>query len=442
MLDLLSDCIEHGHNPYCPPALIQGSIMSPADSDTHDHGPPRAPRQSPTDPPPRSAFATLAIWTVALPTPGINSFSGAVAGIASGIVTCPLDVIKTKLQAQSSFFPRDLAHTGMRPPAMYKGMLGTAKTIIRQDGVRGMYRGLGPMLLGYLPTWAVYMAVYDSSREWFYTHRAGGGGGDGGDKWLPRIYASITAGACSTLATNPIWVIKTRLMSQISRSATDGARTPWHYHNTLHAARTMYRTEGIAAFYSGLAPALLGLTHVAIQFPLYEYFKQRFTGLEMGEVPGEQGKSVNNILGILGATLVSKVSATSATYPHEVLRTRLQTQQRHHQPEAASTPGIGPLHHSEGLTSKAKRIGTTDGMSYRPRYRGVIQTCRIILQEEGWRAFYNGMGTNMIRAIPAAMTTMLTFESVKAALGRLQEDGRAFVRDDEDRWNRAHRKWS
>jgi len=48
-------------------------------------------------------------------------------------------------------------------------MLNTAQIIWKEDGLRGMYRGLGPMLLGYLPTWAVYMAVYDSSREYYYT---------------------------------------------------------------------------------------------------------------------------------------------------------------------------------------------------------------------------------------------------------------------------------
>lgn len=307
---------------------------------------------------------------------------------------------------------------------------------MRQDGLKGMYRGLGPMLLGYLPTWAVYMAVYDSSREWFVLHRFGA---REGDKWLPRIYASLVAGACSTIVTNPIWVIKTRLMSQVSRSATDGHRTPWHYHNTLDAARKMYRAEGIGAFYSGLAPALLGLTHVAIQFPLYEYFKQKFTGLEMGEAPTDERQSWSNVVGILSATLLSKVCATSATYPHEVLRTRLQTQQRNLQPE--STNGVSGSHHSQKMSS-ARKLGTSDGMHYQPRYTGILNSCRIILREEGWRAFYNGMGTNMIRAIPAAMTTMLTFESMKGAIANLQEEGRAIRREEEEGWQRVNRKWS
>ena len=384
-------------------------------------------------------FPSLAVWTTHRSPASVNSFSGAVAGMASGIVTCPLDVIKTKLQAQGSFSNPGLKHKSPPTSAVYHGMVGTARTIIRQDGFKGMYRGLGPMLLGYLPTWAVYMAVYDSSREWFYDHHYGV---SEGDKWLPRIYASVLAGACSTFVTNPIWVIKTRLMSQVSRSASDGTHTPWHYNNTLDAFRKMYRAEGMAAFYSGLAPALLGLTHVAIQFPLYEYFKQRFTGVEMGATPTDNHNTWHSTAGILSATLLSKVCATTATYPHEVLRTRLQTQQRHVHPESSGN-GVHSSHHSENLRMSSKRaVGSSDGMPYQPRYKGVIRTCRVILQEEGWRAFYNGMGTNMIRAVPAAMTTMLTFESVKGAIGRMQEEGNAIRQEEEESFAKQNRKWS
>jgi solute carrier family 25 folate transporter 32 len=98
-----------------------------------------------------------------MPDASINSFCGAMGGIASGIVTCPLDVIKTRLQAQGSFRRNPHPKRGM----LYHGMIGTARTIWKEDGIRGMYRGLGPMLLGYLPTWAVYMTVYDMSREYY-----------------------------------------------------------------------------------------------------------------------------------------------------------------------------------------------------------------------------------------------------------------------------------
>lgn len=109
-----------------------------------------------------SLFPNLALRCAHVPKTSVNAFCGAAAGIASGIVTCPLDVIKTRLQTQDSFRPR----THPRPTrAVYNGLVGTARIIWSHDGFRGMYRGLGPMLLGYVPTWATYMSVYDIVKE-------------------------------------------------------------------------------------------------------------------------------------------------------------------------------------------------------------------------------------------------------------------------------------
>lgn len=215
-------------------------------------------------------------------------------------------------------------------------------------------------------------------------------------------------------------------MSQVSPQASQEHRPPWQYKGTFDAFRKMYRSEGVLSFYSGLAPALLGLTHVAIQFPLYEYFKTKFTGLEMGQAAE---KEEVHWVGVLGATILSKMCATSATYPHEVLRTRLQTQQRslpsasHN--EISFRGGLTGVHHH----TRPPGTASSDGMINIPRYRGVIKTCRVILKEEGWRAFYNGMGTNMVRAVPAAVTTMLTYESLRSIHRRLKIEGEEIERE-------------
>lgn len=227
------------------------------------------------------------------------------------------------------------------------------------------------------------------------------------------------------MVTNPIWVIKTRLMSQSLRSDSEGFRAPWRYRNTWDAARKMYKSEGIRSFYSGLTPALLGLTHVAIQFPLYEYLKMAFTGYGIGEHP-DTGSS--HWLGISFATFLSKVCASTITYPHEVLRTRLQTQQRSSPvsspEEIAFRGGFGQLENS----GRPAAAASSDGMPNRPRYRGVIRTCQTILHEEGWRAFYSGIGTNLFRAVPAAMTTMLTYEYLRKHIHKLQQEGEKKLR--------------
>lgn len=81
--------------------------------------------------------------------------AGAGAGLVSSIATCPLDVVKTTLQAQS--VPRGAPG--------YEGVTKTCIRIYRQSGVRGFYRGLGPTVAGYLPTWGIYFTVYDFIKD-------------------------------------------------------------------------------------------------------------------------------------------------------------------------------------------------------------------------------------------------------------------------------------
>ncbi|RSL38026.1 hypothetical protein CEP53_015250 [Fusarium sp. AF-6] len=190
-----------------------------------------------------------------------------------------------------------------------------------------MYRGMGPLLLGYLPTWAIWFTVYQHSKVTLpqsYPHLSSRPN-------AVNILSSIAAGTASTVVTNPIWTVKVRLMSQAYRPCRSRLfrkrriyRPHWHYHSTLDAAYKMYTTEGMGAFYSGLGAALLGLSHVAVQFPTYEYLKTKFTGKGMGASRDDEAEWVS----ILSASVLSKIAASGVTYPHEVIRTRLQTQRR------------------------------------------------------------------------------------------------------------------
>lgn len=223
------------------------------------------------------------------------------------------------------------------------------------------------------------------------------------------------------MTTNPIWVIKTRMMAQSNyRGASEYNRAPWHYANTFDAARKMYQAEGLRSFYSGLTPALAGIAHVAIQFPLYEFLKTRFIGLGVGPHESAEDRQ-SHFYGLSLAVFLSKITASTATYPHEVVRTRLQTQQR---APPQTSPGDLAYRgsHATGY-SRPPGTASSDGMINTLRYRGTIQTCKTILAEEGWRGFYAGLGTNLIRAVPSAMTTILTFEYLKAAILTNQEQG-------------------
>ena len=113
-------------------------------------------------------------WAVRASDSQFNALAGATGGFVSGVVTCPLDVIKTKLQAQGGFAAAQKhlhGDAGAAQARVYRGLLGTGSIIWREEGIRGMYRGLGPIILGYLPTWAVWFTVYNKSKEWLSKDR-------------------------------------------------------------------------------------------------------------------------------------------------------------------------------------------------------------------------------------------------------------------------------
>ena len=83
------------------------------------------------------------------------------------------------------------------------------------------------------------------------------------------------------------------------------------------------------------------------------------------------------------------------------------------------------MYRGSGDSGRPPGGASSDGMVNQLRYRGTIQTCRSIMAEEGWRGFYAGLGTNLIRAVPSAMTTILTFEYLKKELFSDRESGRA-----------------
>eukprot|EP00951_Prasinocladus_malaysianus_P008955 scaffold65197_cov26-Prasinocladus_malaysianus.AAC.2 len=89
---------------------------------------------------------------------------------------------------------------------------------------------------------------------------------------------------------------------------------PWQqkkYKGTFHALKSIAKYEGLAGLYSGLGPSLIGIAHVAVQFPLYEASKAYIA--DKYNIPTSQ----LGTLQLMGASALSKMVASTATYPHE-----------------------------------------------------------------------------------------------------------------------------
>lgn len=275
-------------------------------------------------------------------------------GVLAATFVCPLDVIKTRFQVHG------LPKLGS---GSIKGslILGSLEQIIRKEGVRGMYRGLSPTVLALLPNWAVYFSVYEQLKGLLCSNADG----DQLSVGANMIAASV-AGAATTIVTNPLWVVKTRFQTQGMRASA----IP--YQGTMSALMRIAREEGIRGLYSGLVPALAGISHVAIQFPAYEKIKMYLAA---------RGNTTTDTLSagdVAIASSISKIVASTLTYPHEVVRSRLQEQ---------------------GFHSEMK-------------YKGALDCVKQVFQKEGIPGFYRGCATNLLRTTPAAAITFTSFEMI------------------------------
>lgn len=181
-----------------------------------------------------------------------------------------------------------------------------------------------------------------------------------------HLLSAVTAGATSNFVMSPLWVIRTRMQLYGRR-----------YTSYQHAFSTLLKTEGVSALYRGFSASLWGTSEAAIHFMLYE--KLKHTQRE------RTGRELTPLQYTLTAGL-SKLVASVATYPHERVRVLMR--------EIPKAGGV-------------------------PKYRGMVQSLRLVAKEEGWRALYRGMGCHLARTVPNTALMFLSYELISKRLEAL-----------------------
>jgi len=226
------------------------------------------------------------------------------------------------------------------------------------EGVSGLFKGLGPNLMGVAPSRAIYFWAYSTAKRNI-------------DASLPRanrdtpfvhVVSAMSAGFSASTLTNPIWLIKTRL--QLDRAS--GKRTL----SIRKCVKQIYNERGALSFWRGVTPSYWGISETVIHFVIYESLKKRLAAYQNKRK--EDKKTFIDFAGFMLCGACSKFCATCIAYPHEVARTRLREQGK--------------------------------------RYRSFWQTLGVVYREEGRRGLYRGLGTQLMRQIPNTAIMMSTYE--------------------------------
>ena len=347
-----------------------------------------------------------------------HMIAGTAGGLVSTVALYPLELIKTRMQvsdvriaapgrlasgsaAMSSSVVR--AHAMAGP---YSSLYSSARTVLKQEGLAGFYKGVVPAVVASAGSWGAYFYLYEYSKKRKLRYNRQHGIDSGGKLGVTdHLLSGVEAGVTLVFAFNPLWLIKTRLALQGACLGDQGglAAQP-QYSGAYHAFRTIIREEGVAGLYKGILPALFLTSHGAVQFATYEKLKV----LSEVHLSQESRESAPWAVAVLCGG-VSKIIASTVTYPYQVIKSRLQQRD-----ELVASPSSGAP--NKGVVSPATATTTTTIL--KPRYEGTADCVRKIWRQEGLAGYFRGVVPNALKVAPSAALTFVVYEETLRALAR------------------------
>ncbi|CAG2172304.1 unnamed protein product [Oppiella nova] len=246
-------------------------------------------------------------------TPVQRLMSSCMGATVTALCTTPLDVVKTRLQAQQK--DSLTANSGQKVGAGRHAVKGSAVVanrlnghfgetfemfvkISRTEGLTSLWSGLPATLVMAVPATALYFAVYDELRESLnrslqLAHQP---------VWVPVLCGGV-ARTLTAITVSPIEMIRTKLQSKHMT-----------YRQVGRALDTLVRTQGYQSLWRGLSATILRVVPFScIYWANYEFLKSRFNDTL-------QPTFMVSFLCGAGAGTVASV----ATIPFDVVKTHRQ----------------------------------------------------------------------------------------------------------------------
>lgn len=316
----------------------------------------------------------------------------------SNLCTYPLDLIITRLQIQRQL-PKDPARAASD---QYQSIPDAVRKIYETEGgVAGFYTGLLPDTGKTIADSFLFFLAYSFLRQRRIAARSAAGS-EAVVIALPvldELGIGLIAGSCTKLLTTPISNIVTRKQTAAltrakstlspTETAERGSSRP-RVPSTAEIAHDIMEEKGFTGFWSGYSAALVLSLNPSLTFFLFQTFKRLLLPRSRRENP------LPSATFLLAA--ISKVCASSVTYPFSVAKARTQV----------STPDASASSISTDTNQDEKPPTSSPTQTSRRVARSTIfSTLSNIIQSEGPAVLYSGLPLELLKSFLSHGTTMI-----------------------------------
>ncbi|XP_054795677.1 probable envelope ADP,ATP carrier protein, chloroplastic [Prosopis cineraria] len=287
--------------------------------------------------------------------------AGAVAGAAAKTVTAPLDRIKILMQTHG-------VRVGQESAKKAINFIEAVTVIGKEEGIKGYWKGNLPQVIRVIPYSAVQLFAYEIYKKLFRRK-------DGELSVVGRLAAGACAGMTSTFVTYPLDVLRLRLAVEPG------------YQTMSQVALSMLREEGLASFYYGLGPSLIGIApYIAVNFCVFDLLKK--------SLPEKYQKRTETslITAVLSASL-----ATLTCYPLDTVRRQMQLR---------GTP-----------------------------YKTVLDALSGIVAREGVIGLYRGFVPNALKTLPNSSIRLTTYDFIKRVIAASEKEFQTITEENRQKQN-------
>ncbi|CDS36873.1 calcium binding mitochondrial carrier protein [Echinococcus multilocularis] len=304
--------------------------------------------------------------------------AGGTAGVVSRTCTAPIDRLKVMRQVYGYKHKQS-------------GFVEAYRYMLREGGLWSLWRGNLINSIKIAPETAVKYTTY----EW-YKRLLMDVDEDGFFDRHPiatKFASGSLAGLTAQSVVYPVEVLKTRMC----------LRKTGQYSSVVDCAARIYRELGIRGFFRGYVVNLVGvIPYAGIELATYEWLKSAYIHRYMSHIlrlsprvfPDSSSASLylhppSHIIPLVAAT--SSMAGIVATYPVALIRAKMQA---------------AFYYSSKPSSSQHTGVVTQHPVT-------VPSLLRAIWHDDGLIGFYRGLGTNLVKVLPATAISMLTYETIR-----------------------------